>query len=97
MHHQVTKVCRSDLVKGISPRKTTSQPSNSRKILLCMVKVSTDVRFYFLRDLVTDGIVEVVHRGSVKQLADIITKSIKLELFLKLGKQLGVCSVQEIN
>lgn len=56
-----------------------------------------DVRFHFLRDLVTDGIVELVHCGSKEQLADIMTKPLKLEQFLKMREQLGLCSVQEIN
>ena len=56
-----------------------------------------DVRFHFLRELVNDGVVELVHCGSKDQLADIMTKPLKLELFLKMRKQLGMCSVQELN
>lgn len=44
-----------------------------------------------------DGIVELVHCGSKEQLADIMTKPLKLEQFLKMREQLGLCSVQEIN
>ena len=56
-----------------------------------------DVRFHFLRDLANDGIVELVHCGSKDQLADVMTKPLKLELFLKMREQLGMCSIQELN
>lgn len=56
-----------------------------------------DVRFHFLRDLVNNGVVELVHCGSKDQLADILTKPLKLDLFLKMREQLGVCSAQVVN
>ena len=49
-----------------------------------------DVRFHFLQDLANNGIVELVHCGSKDQLAVIMTKPLKLELFLKMREQLGV-------
>lgn len=56
-----------------------------------------DVRFHFLRDLANDRVVELMHCGSKDQLADIMKKPLKLDLFLKMREQLGVCSVQSIN
>lgn len=53
-----------------------------------------DVRFHFLRDLTSDGIVELVHCTTEKQVADIMTKALKLEAFEKLRKQLGVVQHQ---
>lgn len=56
-----------------------------------------DVRFHFLRDLVNNEVVELIHCGSKDQLADIMTKPLKLELFLKMREQLGMCSFHELN
>jgi hypothetical protein len=53
-----------------------------------------DVRFHFLRDLTRDGVVELKHCGTQEQIADIMTKPLKLDVFLKLRKFLGVCDVQ---
>ena len=38
-----------------------------------------DVRFHFLRDLVNDGVVEMSYCNSQDQIADIMTKPLKLE------------------
>lgn len=43
-----------------------------------------DVRFHFLRDLTRDGVVELKHCGTQEQVADIMTKPLKLEVFLRL-------------
>ena len=56
-----------------------------------------DVHFHFLRELTKDGSVELVHCSSEDQLADVMTKPLKLEQFLKLRKYLGVCSIIDIN
>lgn len=56
-----------------------------------------DVRFHFLRDLTKDGVVELVHCGTQDQVADLMTKPLKLDAFQKLRKQLGVCEVSDIN
>ena len=56
-----------------------------------------DVRYHFLRDLTKDGVVELVHCGTQDQVADIMTKPLKLDAFLKLTKLLGVREVPEVN
>jgi hypothetical protein len=56
-----------------------------------------DVRFHFLRDLTRDGVVELKHCGTQEQIADIMTKPLKLDVFLKLRKFLGVCDVPALN
>lgn len=56
-----------------------------------------DVRFHFLRDLTKDGTVELVHCGSKDQLADIMTKPLKLEGFLRIRELLGVCKEPGVN
>ncbi|CAA7024669.1 unnamed protein product [Microthlaspi erraticum] len=50
-----------------------------------------DVRFHFLRDLTKDGVVKLVHCGTNEQIADILTKPLKLEVFVRLREKLGVC------
>ena len=42
-----------------------------------------DVRFHFLRDLTRDG---------EEQVANIMTKSLKLDAFIKLRESMGMCS-----
>lgn len=47
-----------------------------------------DVRFHFSRNLSKDGIIELVHYGSVHQLSD---------TFERLRKQIGMCRLSELN
>lgn len=56
-----------------------------------------DVRFHFLRDLTREGAVELIHCGTQDQVADLMTKPLKLDAFLKLRKKLGVCEIAGIN
>lgn len=56
-----------------------------------------DVRFHFLRELTKDGTVEMVHCHTQEQVADIMTKPLKLNAFLKLRDLLGVCLDPGVN
>ena len=56
-----------------------------------------DVRFHFLLELTKAGTVELVHCSTEEQLADVMTKPLKLDVFLKLRGLLGVCSELDIN
>jgi len=56
-----------------------------------------DVRFHFLRNLTKEGTIELVHYGSQDQVANIMTKPLKLDVFQKLRKLLGVCEISGIN
>ena len=56
-----------------------------------------DVRFHFLRDLVKDEVVELVHCSSQEQIADSMTKPLKFETFSKLRELVGVCEYPGIN
>lgn len=56
-----------------------------------------DVRFHFLRNLTKEGKIELLHCGSQDQVADIMTKPLKLEVFQNLRKLLGVCDISDLN
>ena len=76
----------------------TAQPSSSQKNPVMHGRSKhIDVRFYFLRDLTRDEVVELVHCGSQDQVADLMTKPLKLEAFLKLRDQLAVCMMPRVN
>ncbi|CAL2279140.1 unnamed protein product [Prunus armeniaca] len=55
-----------------------------------------DVRFHFLRNLTKDETIDLIYCISEDQVADILTKPLKLPAFSKLRKLLGVCSVKDI-
>jgi hypothetical protein len=56
-----------------------------------------DVRFHFLRDLVRDGIIELEHCGTHEQVADVMTKAVKLDIFQRLRGKLGMRDLTEFN
>nr|DAD19456.1 TPA_asm: hypothetical protein HUJ06_020919 [Nelumbo nucifera] len=56
-----------------------------------------DIRFHFLRDLTKDGVVKLEHCGSRDQLADIMTKPLSHEVFIRLRELLGVCLAPKVN
>ena len=53
-----------------------------------------DVWFHFLREHTKNGVVEMVHCPTQEQIADVMTKPLKLDTFLKMRGLMGVCSVQ---
>nr|GFD31621.1 retrovirus-related Pol polyprotein from transposon TNT 1-94 [Tanacetum cinerariifolium] len=53
------------------------------------------VKFHFLRDLVGRGTVQLQHVGTKEQIADIFTKPLHREVFVKLRERLGVCSLKD--
>lgn len=56
-----------------------------------------DVRFHFLRNLTREGTIALYYCASQDQVADIMTKPLKLDVFLTLRKLLGVCEVASTN
>jgi hypothetical protein len=51
------------------------------------------VGYYFLRDLCKDGVIELKYCKTQDQLADIMTKALKIESFSKLREGMGVCDL----
>jgi hypothetical protein len=56
-----------------------------------------DVRYHFLRNLTKEGTIALVHCGSQDQVADLMTKPLKLDAFLKLRTLLGVQEITDVN
>ena len=56
-----------------------------------------DVRFHFLRNLISDGSISMEYCGTGEQVADIMTKPLKFDQFEKLREALGVRSCSDIN
>lgn len=55
------------------------------------------VRFHFLRDLTKEGTIELVHCGTKEQVADVMTKALKLDAFQKLRRKMGMVDITEVN
>jgi hypothetical protein len=55
-----------------------------------------DVRYHFLRDLTKDNVIELKYCSSQEQLADVLTKPLKLESFCRLREGLGVVDLSEV-
>ncbi|XP_028098760.1 uncharacterized protein LOC114298399 [Camellia sinensis] len=53
-----------------------------------------DVRYHFLRDLTKDETIDLIYCRSEDHVADILTKPLKLAIFVKLQRLLGVCSME---
>ena len=56
-----------------------------------------DVCFHFLRELSKFGTIELVFYNTQDQVADVMTKPLKLDVFLKLRALLGVGSESDAN
>ena len=52
--------------------------------------------YHFLRDMSKEGVIELKYCSSQEQIADIMTKPLKLDAFVKLRNQLGVCVIPKI-
>nr|KYP43675.1 Retrovirus-related Pol polyprotein from transposon TNT 1-94 [Cajanus cajan] len=56
-----------------------------------------DVKIYFLRDLSNDGAIKLIYCQSEDQVADIFTKALKRESFMKHRRFLGVCTLNFVK
>lgn len=55
-----------------------------------------DIRFHFLKGLSRNGVIELVRCASQDQVSNIMTKALKLEAFVELRRQLGMCMILEL-
>lgn len=51
-----------------------------------------DIRFHFIRSLITDGLIVMNHCSSDEQAADILTKSLTFQKHMYFTSLMGVCS-----
>ncbi|KAD2805945.1 hypothetical protein E3N88_39322 [Mikania micrantha] len=56
-----------------------------------------EVRFHYLRDLVNDEKIQLMFCSTKDQVADVLTKPVKLEVFEKMRDMLGVHKIEELN
>ena len=56
-----------------------------------------NVIFYFLRDLVMDCILKAIHHSIQQEVANILTKPLKLDTFLRMRNLWGVHEYPGIN
>lgn len=49
------------------------------------------VRYHFLCDLVNEGVIAMEYCSTKERLSDIMTKPVKLDVFEKFRKDMGVC------
>ncbi|GAA0147369.1 transmembrane signal receptor [Lithospermum erythrorhizon] len=56
-----------------------------------------DVRFHFLRNLVKEGTILLTYCSSTNQIADVMTKALKIKAFVKLRTELGMVSIEDIS
>ena len=57
----------------------------------------TDTRFRYMRECIEEGMIEVRHVNTKDQLADILTKSLDKQKFIKTRKKVGVQEVTPNN
>jgi hypothetical protein len=55
-----------------------------------------DIRHHFLRDHVLKGDISLEFITTDKQIADILTKPLKEDIFINLRRELGICSISDI-
>lgn len=55
-----------------------------------------DVKFHFIQNLTKDGVIELHYCRSEDQIADIMTKPLKVAAFQKLRALLGVCDKRNV-
>uniref|UniRef100_M1A7P8 Copia-type reverse transcriptase n=1 Tax=Solanum tuberosum TaxID=4113 RepID=M1A7P8_SOLTU len=56
-----------------------------------------DIKWHFIRDLVQDKEIMVEYCKTEEQVVDIFTKPLKLELFIKLKKMLGMVTFEDLG
>ena len=56
-----------------------------------------DIKYHFIRDLVQDREIVVDYCKTEEQVADVFTKRLKLELFIKLKMMLGMVKFEDLG
>nr|KYP48814.1 Retrovirus-related Pol polyprotein from transposon TNT 1-94 [Cajanus cajan] len=70
----------------------------SRNLVMHGRSKHIDVLFHFLQGLVQEGVIELIHYNNTSEhIFDVMTKPLKLDVFLKLRAMLGVCTENNVN
>ena len=56
-----------------------------------------DIKYHFIRELVQEQEIAIDYCRSEDQVADILTKPLKLEMFMKLKKMLGMVKFEDLD
>jgi hypothetical protein len=80
-----------------SPSDSSSSIKLSKNPVMHGRSKHIDVRYHFLRYLNKDGVIELKHCRSEKQLADNMTKALKFDTFYKLREGLAMCDLNCIS
>jgi hypothetical protein len=54
-----------------------------------------DIRYHYLRELVSNEVIELEFCGTKDQIADGMTKPVKVEAFTRIQEAMGVCSIKQ--
>lgn len=65
------------------------------KLCVARKNIHIHIRYMFLRDFPKEGTIQIKYCRSKDQIVGIMTKSLKLEIFVRLRKLLVMCSVQK--
>ncbi|CAL2258078.1 unnamed protein product [Prunus armeniaca] len=69
----------------------------SRNPVMHVCNKHIDIRFHFLRDLVKSEVLELVQCSTQEQIADVLTKPLKVDTFLKMRDLMGVFKFPGVN
>jgi hypothetical protein len=90
-------------VTGESSEVVTIKVDNISAISLAKNPIShgrskhIELRYHYLRDQVSKGLLKLEHCRSELQVADILTKSVQSDVFRRLRDMMGVVALAEMN
>jgi len=67
----------------------------SKNLVLHERSKHIDVKYHYLRDLTNNGVIDLIYCRSEDQVVDIFTKSLKIVVFQRLRRLLGVCTLED--
>jgi hypothetical protein len=90
-------------VTGVDSEAVTIKVDNVSAINLAKNPIShgrskhIELRYHYLRYQVAKGLIRLEHCRSEVQIADILTKSVQVEVFKRLRDMMGVLALDEMN
>jgi hypothetical protein len=90
-------------VTGVSSEAVTIKIDNVSAIKSAKNPIShgrskhIELRYHYLRDQVTKGLLKLEHCRSEVQVADVLTKSVQVEVFKRLRDMMGIVALAKMN